>query len=120
MSKEKATAVETKKAPAAKAAAKEAPAKTEVPPAPAPSPAPAAAPAADAGPSASTGPNGEKLVVLKGPIVVKDLAALLGLKPFQLIHHLMEMNVFATLTQVLDEEAAKKGSAQRGFTFNAE
>ena len=78
----------------------------------------AAVAAAEPSEGATTGPNGEKFISIKGPVVVKDLAAQLGLKPFQLIHHLMELNIFATLTQVLDEEAAKKVSGKLGFSFN--
>jgi len=100
-------------------------------PAPAPTPEPVAAPASETAPAAAAseastethseiGAAGEKIIVIKGPIVVKDLAVHLGLKPFQLIHHLMELNIFATLTQVLDEESAKKVSSKLGFSFNTE
>ena len=121
MSKEKATAVETKKAPAAKVPPKEAPAKAEAPAAaPAPAAAAASAPAPSGHEGVTTGPNGEKVAVIKGPIAVKDLATLLNIKGFQIIHHLMEMNVFATLTQVLDEEVAKKVGTKLGFSFHTE
>ena len=43
-----------------------------------------------------------------------------SLKPFQLIHELMEMNVFATLNQTLEEAVAKKICEKRGFIFMAE
>ncbi|TFE70664.1 translation initiation factor IF-2 [Methylacidiphilum caldifontis] len=45
----------------------------------------------------------EKTIFIKGPVTVKELASLIGIKPFQLIHHLMEMNIFASMTQLLDE-----------------
>nr|WP_236027843.1 translation initiation factor IF-2 [Candidatus Methylacidithermus pantelleriae] len=61
-----------------------------------------------------------KTFVLKGPLPVKEFAAQLGLKPFQLIHHLMELNIFATLTQVLDEEAIRKVCAKLGYTIVTE
>jgi translation initiation factor IF-2 len=57
---------------------------------------------------------------MKPPIVVKDLAARLGLKPFQLIQELIEVNVFATMNQTLDEVAAKKACARHGVTFELE
>ena len=41
----------------------------------------------------------DKIVVIKPPIIVKDLAAKLGLKPYQIIHHLMEMNIFTSAGQ---------------------
>jgi translation initiation factor IF-2 len=65
-------------------------------------------------------PLADKLIIMKGPIVVKDIAAALNLKSFQVMHHLMELNVFATLTQVLEEDQAKKLCAKLGYTFQIE
>ena len=62
----------------------------------------------------------DKMVVIKPPIIVKDLAAKLGLKPFQIIHHLMEMNIFTGPNQALEEEVARKLCAKVGFTFEIE
>jgi translation initiation factor IF-2 len=62
----------------------------------------------------------DKIVVIKPPIIVKDLAQKLGLKGFQIIHHLMEMNIFTGPTQALEEEVARKLSAKLGFTFEIE
>jgi translation initiation factor IF-2 len=61
-----------------------------------------------------------KIVVIKPPIIVKDLAAKLGMKPFQIIHHLMEMNIFTGPTQALEEEVARKLCVKLGFTFEIE
>jgi translation initiation factor IF-2 len=61
-----------------------------------------------------------KNISMKPPIIVKELAAKLGCKPFQLIHELMEMNVFATLNQAIEEDLARKICEKRGFTFNIE
>jgi translation initiation factor IF-2 len=60
------------------------------------------------------------LITMKPPIVVKDLATRIGLKGFQVVHELMEMNVFATLNQVIDEETAKKVCERKGFVFELE
>jgi translation initiation factor IF-2 len=76
----------------------------------------AAAPSATAPVAAPT----SKIVIMKPPIVVKDLATKLGLKPFQLIHELMELNIFATLTQSLEEDIARKICIKKGFTFEIE
>ncbi|GAB4242233.1 MAG: translation initiation factor IF-2 [Candidatus Methylacidiphilales bacterium] len=57
---------------------------------------------------------------MKSPIVVKDLATRIGLKPFQVVHELMEMNIFATLNQNIDEEVARKICEKRGFQFQLE
>ena len=62
----------------------------------------------------------EKLVVIKPPIIVKDLAVKLGLKPYQIIHHLMEMNIFTSAGQTIEEETARKLCLKLGFTFEIE
>jgi translation initiation factor IF-2 len=59
-------------------------------------------------------------VVIKPPIIVKDLAAKLGLKPYQIIHHLMEMNIFTSASQALEEDVARKLCAKLDFTFEIE
>ena len=113
-----------------KSPAKEKTAKAEVvtptPPAPAPTlpaekPAPAPAPAA-AAPDVTPEEiiDESKVIQMKPPIQVRDLATRLNLKPFQLIHELMEMNVFATLNQNIEEAVAKKICEKRGFVFLAE
>ena len=55
------------------------------------------------------------LVIVKPPIVVRDFAVLLGLKPFQLISELMEMGIFASMNQTIDEEVARKIAQVKGF-----
>ena len=62
----------------------------------------------------------DKIVVIKPPIIVKDLAAKLGLKPYQIIHHLMEMNIFTSANQALEEDVARKLCAKLSFTFEIE
>jgi len=62
----------------------------------------------------------DKVITMKPPIVVKDLAGQLGLKPFQVVHELMEMNVFATLNQTIDEETTRKVCESKGFVFELE
>ena len=68
------------------AAAAPAPVVAELPPA-------ATAPAET--PATEVSPTGEKLIHLKPPFSVKDLAAALNLKPFVLIRNLMDIGVFA-------------------------
>ena len=113
-----------------KSPAKEKTAKSEVvtptPPAPAPTlPAEKPAPAPALAVAASDVTSEEiidesKVIQMKPPIQVRDLATRLNLKPFQLIHELMEMNVFATLNQNIEEAVAKKICEKRGFVFLAE
>ena len=78
------------------------------------------APAAVELPAAEGAVDESKIIQMKPPIQVRDLATRLNLKPFQLIHELMEMNVFATLNQTLEEPVAKKICEKRGFVFMAE
>ncbi len=61
-----------------------------------------------------------KLLTLKQPLNVRDLAEALNRKPFQLIADLMELNVFATVNQAIDEFIAKQICAKHGFRFEIE
>jgi translation initiation factor IF-2 len=116
--------------PAAPAADKAAPEASAPAKAPAAAPVPAAAAAPVKGADSAPGPGDEaaiaaqqlreKLVVIKPPIIVKDLAAKLALKPYQIIHHLMEMNIFTSAAQSLEEEVARKLCTKLGFTFEIE
>ncbi|MCS1407122.1 MAG: Translation initiation factor IF-2 [Verrucomicrobia subdivision 3 bacterium] len=65
-------------------------------------------------------PLDAKLLSLKQPIIVRDLAKVLNRKPFQLIADLMELNVFATVNQAIDEFTAKQICAKHGFRFEIE
>lgn len=56
----------------------------------------------------------EKLLV-KPPIVVRDFAIQLGLKPFRLISELMELGIFASMNQVVEEQVARRVAAMHGF-----
>ncbi|MDR2463757.1 MAG: translation initiation factor IF-2 [Verrucomicrobiales bacterium] len=58
--------------------------------------------------------------MMKPPIIVKELAEKLGLKPFQVVHQLMEMNIFATLNQKIEDEVAAKICKAKGFKFEVE
>ena len=59
----------------------------------------------------------EKIIHIKPPIIVKELAVQLGLKPFQLISELMEMNIFAAINHTLDPEIATNLCKRHGFVF---
>ena len=61
-----------------------------------------------------------KLLSLKQPIIVRDLATALNRKSFQLIADLMELNVFATVNQAIEEFTAKEICAKYGFRFEIE
>ena len=59
-------------------------------------------------------------IVMRPPIVVRELAEQMGKKPFQIIGDLMQMGVFATVTQTIDAEAAIKICAKHGIRFETE
>ncbi len=78
-----------------------------------------AQPAAPAMPKFVPPATGE-IITLKPPIVVRDLAEQLKRKPFQLIADLMELNVFATVNQAIEEPIAQRICAKYGFRFEVE
>jgi len=56
-----------------------------------------------------------KLISMKPPVIVRDFATALGMRPFQLISELMQMGIFASITQSLDEVVAAKLADKHGF-----
>jgi translation initiation factor IF-2 len=73
-------------------------------------------------PSAALAPvvteqGGIKTIHFKPPVVVRDFATVLGLRPFQLISELMQMGIFASITQSLDETVAGKVAEKHGFVL---
>ena len=92
------------------------------PPEPEPKP-PADEPvvAAGAGDAADTPPaDDDKVVHIKPPIIVKDLAERLGLRPFQLIKDLIEFEVFATPDKPVEADIAAQICEKHGFVFYKE
>ena len=59
-------------------------------------------------------------ITIKPPIVVRDLADQLKQKPFKIIADLIELGVFATVNQGIDELVAQKICAKYGFRFEVE
>ncbi|MBI2517310.1 MAG: translation initiation factor IF-2 [Opitutae bacterium] len=108
----------------------------KAPLAPPPVPAPAARPAPGVPPSPSvkapptppmapapssvtvTEEGGVKIIHAKPPIIVRDFAVALGLKPFKLISELMEMSIFASMNQSIDETVATKLAEKHGFLLD--
>lgn len=60
------------------------------------------------------------IIHIKPPIIVKELAQRMDLKPFKLIQDLMEMDVFANLNQSIEPEVAAQICEKHGFTFEKE
>ena len=69
---------------------------------------------------ADAAPSVEKLIHLKPPFSVKDLATALGLKPFVLIKNLMDIGVFANQNQNIEADVASKICDLHGFKFEKE
>ena len=100
----------------------------ETPPAPVAKPEPppptkAAKPVADgmvapAPPEAEAEP--QNVIHIKPPIIVKQLAAELGLKPHQLIAELMNFNIFANINQTIEPDIASKIAESHGFVLEKE
>jgi translation initiation factor IF-2 len=64
--------------------------------------------------------DNRKVVHIKPPIIVKELAEQLGLKPFQLIADLMELNIFAAINQAIEPDVAAKVCEKHGAIFERE
>jgi translation initiation factor IF-2 len=90
--------------------------------APEPEPVPAAvpvsaAPAPDEEPSVSD----EKIIHIKPPIIIKELAAQLGLRPPQIMKDLMDLNIFASgINQSIEPDIASNICTKHGFVFEKE
>ncbi len=73
-----------------------------------------------AAPDRFTPPTSGEMITMKPPIIVRNLADTLKRKPFQLIADLMELNVFATVNQSIEETVAQRLCAKYGFRFEVE
>jgi translation initiation factor IF-2 len=68
---------------------------------------------------AQAGPE-QKVLLIKPPIVVKQFANELGLKPHQLIAELMTHNIFANINQTIEPDIATKIAEHHGFILEKE
>lgn len=64
--------------------------------------------------------SGEKIIHLKPPIIVKDLADKMGLKPFKIIADLIAFQVFASADKAVEPEIAEKICEKHGFKLERE
>lgn len=62
----------------------------------------------------------QKIILIKPPIIVKQLASELGLKPHQLIAELMTYNIFANINQTIEPDIAAKIAENHGFVLEKE
>ncbi len=77
-----------------------------------------AAPIAAAEPEVTE--EAKNVIVIKPPIIVRELATQLGLKPHQLIAELMNYNIFANLNQTVEPDIATKIAEAHGFLLEKE
>ena len=59
-----------------------------------------------------------KNIQIKPPIIVRDFAKLIDLKPFRLISELMDMGIFASMNQTLEENIALKIAEKHGYVLD--
>jgi translation initiation factor IF-2 len=65
-------------------------------------------------------PADAQVITIKPPIVVRELAEQLKQKPFKIIADLMQLGVFATVNQSIEETVAQKVCAHYGCRFEVE
>ena len=63
---------------------------------------------------------GKQVIHLKTSITVKDLAPLIGIKPFQVIADLMSLQIFANINQTLELDTVAKLCEKHGFILERE
>jgi translation initiation factor IF-2 len=65
-------------------------------------------------------PDDPKLIIIKPPILVADLAARIGLKPYNIMADLIKLGVFPGPNQPIDPDIAAKVCEAHGFVFERE
>ncbi|MGJ3243622.1 MAG: translation initiation factor IF-2 [Opitutales bacterium] len=69
------------------------------------------------GSAAPAEPTPHQVIQVKPPIVVRDFAQQINRKPFQIISELMEMGIFASINQTIEEDVASRIAKNHGFTL---
>ncbi len=59
-----------------------------------------------------------KTIVVKPPIIVRDFAKSIDIKPFRLISELMDMGIFASMNQAIEEPVAVRIALNHGFDLD--
>lgn len=70
--------------------------------------------------SIETSSDESNVIHIKPPIILKDLADKMGIKPFNIIRDLMELDVFASLDSSIEPEVATQICEKHGFVFEKE
>jgi translation initiation factor IF-2 len=82
-----------------------------------PRPLPQLSPSASSAPVVTT-EGGVKIIHLKPPVIVRDFAVALSLKPFKLISELNQIGGFASMNSTIDEAVAQKVAEKYGFVLD--
>jgi translation initiation factor IF-2 len=82
-----------------------------------PRPLPQFSPAASSAPVVTV-EDGKKIIHLKPPVIVRDFAVALSLKPFKLISELNQIGGFASMNSTIDEAVAQKVAEKYGFVLD--
>jgi translation initiation factor IF-2 len=85
--------------------------------------APASAPVSDSAPAPSEEEESlsdEKVIHIKPPIIIKELAVQLGLRPPQIMKDLIELGIFANINQSIEPDVAGVICKKHGYTFEKE
>lgn len=69
-------------------------------------------------PAQAQGKKEFKTIQLKAPIIVRDFAKAMDLKPFRLISELMDMGIFASMNQSLEDATAIVIAKKHGFDLD--
>ena len=77
-------------------------------------------PAVPVTPAAAEPPPAPKSIAIKGHVVVKEFAELLGIKPNVLITKLMKQGIFASIGMKIDFKAAEPIAKELGFVLEHE
>jgi len=73
------------------------------------------APVSEASEGAAASSATPKRISIKPPIIVRDFAKMIDLKPFRLISELMDMGIFAAMNQTIEESVAAQIASKHGF-----
>jgi translation initiation factor IF-2 len=83
-----------------------------------PRPLPQLSPASSSSAPVVTLEGGVKIIHLKPPVIVRDFAVALSLKPFKLISELNQIGGFASMNSTIDEAVAQKVAEKYGFVLD--
>lgn len=64
--------------------------------------------------------EGEKIIRLKGAVLVRDFAEMLDVKPNKLVAELMKMNIFASINERIDISLARRVAEKYGYEIEHE